>query len=77
MAIFMTKGKSNKNEKNAELEKYRALVLATIDYYLENTLMKFKTEDNDSDEHYKSLKIQTEGHFQKGRLLGLNNGFGI
>lgn len=32
----MTKNKINKEEKQAELLKYRELVLATLDYYLEN-----------------------------------------
>jgi hypothetical protein len=30
--------------------------------------LKIKTADFDSDEHYKSLKIQTDKHFEKGRL---------
>lgn len=58
----------NKGEKTEELIKYRDLVLATIDYYLDNPLIKTKTAVFDSVDYYKSLKIQTEEHFQKGRL---------
>lgn len=39
----MTANKLNKEEKQAELEKYRDLVLATIDYYLDSKEMRIKT----------------------------------
>ena len=71
----MTYNKFNNNEKQAELLKYRDLVLATIDYYLDNKLMQVKTSDFDSDEHYKRLKAQTEEHYQKGRLIKLKQWF--
>lgn len=71
----MPKDKLNKEEKAAELKKYRDLVLATLDYYLDNSLMRIKTADYDSDEHYKGLKRQTEEHFQKGRLSKLKQWF--
>lgn len=71
----MSEGKINKDEKQLELTKYRDLVLATLDYYLENQLMKIKTADFDSDEHYKGLKLQTEECFQKGRLTMLKQWF--
>jgi hypothetical protein len=58
-------------EKKIELKKYRDLVIATIDYYLDFEIIKIKTADFDSDEHYKSLKIKTEDHFRKGRLTRL------
>ncbi len=64
----MKGNKLNNDEKQSELEKYRALVLATIDYYLDNKEFQFKTEDFDSVEHYKGLKAQAEENFQKGRL---------
>lgn len=67
----MKEGKLNKDEKQAELSKYRDLVLATLDYYLD----KIKTADFDSDEHYNGLKIQTEEHYQKGRLTRLKQWF--
>jgi hypothetical protein len=67
----MTDNKLNKNEKQAELKKYRELVLATLDYYLDNKEMHFKTADFDSVEHYKGLKTQTEEYFQKGSLSRL------
>lgn len=71
----MTDSKLNKNVKQAELEKYRDLVLATIDYYLDNKGMYIKTADFDSVDHYNGLKIQTEENFQKGRLTLLKQWF--
>ncbi|MFN8326535.1 hypothetical protein [Flavobacterium sp.] len=71
----MTDNKLNKDEKQAELTKYRDLVLATLDYYLENNVMQIKTADFDSTEHYNGLKIQTEEHYQKGRLTRLKQWF--
>jgi hypothetical protein len=71
----MKKDKLNQNDRSAELKKYRDLVLATIDYYLDNYLIKIKTADYDSDEYYRSLKRQTEEHFQKGRLTKLKQWF--
>jgi hypothetical protein len=64
----MNKGKLNKDEKQAELTKYRELVLATLDYYIDKKEMHIKTVGFDSAQHYQSLKIQTEEHYQKGRL---------
>ena len=66
---------TDKDEKQSELEKYRDLVLATLDYYLENREMRIKTADFDSFEHYKGLKIQTEQQYQKGRLTRLKQWF--
>lgn len=71
----MKEGKLNKDEKQAELSKYRDLVLATLDYYLDNKGLQIKTADFDSQEHYKGLKIQTEEHYQKGRLTRLKQWF--
>lgn len=71
----MNERKLNQEEKQIELQKYRSLVLATLDYYLENKVMQIKTADFDSDEHYKGLKIQTEENFQKGRLTRLKQWF--
>jgi hypothetical protein len=51
------------------------LVLATLDYYVDNKEMQTKTADFDSTEHYKGLKIQTEEHYQKGRLTRLKQWF--
>ncbi|PSL03379.1 hypothetical protein [Cecembia rubra] len=44
----MKEGKLNKDEKQAELSKYRDLVLATLDYYLGNKGLQIKTADFDS-----------------------------
>ncbi len=71
----MTNNKLNKDEKQIELLKYRDLVLATLDYYLDNKETQIKTADFDSIEHYKGLKTQTEDHFQKGRLTRLKQWF--
>ncbi len=71
----MTSNKLNKDDKQAELQKYQDLVLATIDYLLDNKEMQIKTVDFDSIEHYKGLKKQTEEHFQKGRLTILKQWF--
>jgi len=71
----MRDNKLNKEEKQAELAKYRDLVLATLDFFLDNNIMQIKTADFDSTEHYKRLKIQTEEHYQKGRLTRLKQWF--
>lgn len=71
----MTNNTKNKEEKQAELSKYKDLVLATIDYYLDFKEMQFKNADFDSTEHYQQLKIQTEEHFQKGSLTRLKQLF--
>lgn len=71
----MVDSRINKEDKEFELKKYRDLVIATLDYYLENNIAKIKTPDFDSDEHYKGLKIQTDEHFQKGRLTRLKQWF--
>jgi len=71
----VTKDKLNKDEKAAELTKYRDLVLATIDYYLDNQPIKIKTADFDTDKHYNYLKTQTAEHYQKGRLTRLKQWF--
>jgi hypothetical protein len=71
----MKVAKLNKEEKQAELEKYRNLVLATLDYYIENKVMQIKTADYDPIEHFKLLKVQTEENYQKGRLSRLKQWF--
>jgi hypothetical protein len=71
----MTTDKLHQSDKASELKRYRDLVLATIDYYLENSSMRIRTPDFDSDEHYKFLKAQTEESFQKGRLTRLKQWF--
>lgn len=71
----MVDSRINKVDIEFELKKYRDLVIATIDYYLENNVAKIKTPDFDSDEYYKGLKIQTDEHFQKGRLTRLKQWF--
>ena len=71
----MPERKLNKDEKQAELEKYRDLILATLDYYLENKESHIKTADFESIEHFTGLKLQTEENFNKGRLTRLKQWF--
>ncbi|MGJ7032556.1 hypothetical protein [Niabella hirudinis] len=71
----MTDNQLNKDEKQAELQKYRDLVLGTLDYYIDYTELHIKTPDYDSIEHYKGLKTQTEEHYRKGRLTRLKQWF--
>ena len=71
----MTDSKQNINDKQAELQKYRDLILATLDYYLDYKVMQIKTADFDSQEHFNGLKIQIEEHFHKGRLTRLKQWF--
>jgi hypothetical protein len=71
----MANKKLNNDEKQEELQKYRDLVLATLDYYLDMNEIHIKTADFDSIEHYKGLKTQTEENFQKGRLTRLKQWF--
>lgn len=71
----MTDKKNSKDEKQAELKKYRDLILATIDYYLGDKELHITTPDFDSIEHYKSLQTQSEEHFHKGRLTILKQWF--
>ncbi|MBK6825884.1 MAG: hypothetical protein IPG86_02935 [Chitinophagaceae bacterium] len=71
----MSTNKLNNNEKKVELQKYRDLVLATLDYYLDNPELQIKSADFDSVEHFKGLKKQSEEHFQKGRLSILKQWF--
>jgi hypothetical protein len=71
----MTKKESSKVDKSQDLVNYRDLILATLDYYLENKIMEIKTSDFDSAIHFQSLKTQTIDHFEKGRLTKLKQWF--
>lgn len=71
----MNKVKLSNEEKNAELMKYRNLLIATLDYRLNNDLLKIQSPAFDDKEYFTSLKIQTEEHFKKGRLTLLKNWF--
>lgn len=73
--IILTKNNLNKDLKQGELIKYRDLVLATLDYYLDNGIMKMKTSDFDSKDYFNSLKAQTIEHYQRGRLTRLKQSF--
>lgn len=69
----MTRKKLSKSEKEAELKKYRDLVSATLDYYIEKKAYPFSTAN--SIEHFQKLKQLTEEHFQKERLTLLKQWF--
>lgn len=60
-------------DKHTELEKYRDLNLATLDYLSEN--MKITTNDFDSSQHYQKLKIEVNESFTKGCLSKLKHWF--
>ena len=62
-------------DKKVDLLKYRELVLATIDYYLESKVLVINTAEFNSAEYYNKLKRQTEEHFQAGRLTKLKQWF--
>ncbi len=71
----MTKDKIGNENKNAELAKYRVLVIATLQYLLENAFAEMKTKDFNPNAYFESLKTQTTEHFQKGRLSKLKQCF--
>lgn len=71
----MADNKLNIEEKQAELAMYRDLVLATLDYHIDNKEMQIKTADFDSKEYYIGLKKQTDEHYQKGQLRILKQCF--
>jgi hypothetical protein len=71
----MKPAKLSKEEKAAELKRYRDLVMATLDYWIHTMGIAVKTADFDSTEHLTSLKTQTEEHFEKGRLTTLKQWF--
>lgn len=71
----MTSNKLTSHEKQQELEKFRDLVLATLDYYIDNNLIQFRTADFDPTDHFKGLKTQTLELYQKGSLTRLKQWF--
>ena len=64
-----------KKEKQNELIRYRKLLLATLDYYIENESLQLKTDNYDSKKHYLKLKEEVEINFKKGRLTILKQCF--
>jgi hypothetical protein len=62
-------------DKRIELKKFRDLVLAAIDYHLDDPSAAFKTDDFNSNLYYESLKEQTLEHYNKGRLTKLKQWF--
>ncbi|WP_448103620.1 hypothetical protein [Pedobacter panaciterrae] len=71
----MKKEVLSKEAKAIELDKYKALVIATLDYCLENPSFHIITSDYDSRQHYTNLKVQVEENYVKGRLTRLKQWF--
>ncbi|QEM09251.1 hypothetical protein [Mucilaginibacter rubeus] len=67
--------KLTKEEKIIELNKFRDLVLATIDYLLADSSTTVKTESFDSNEYFDWLKGQAIEHHNHGRLTRLKQWF--
>lgn len=65
--------KLSKDEKTAELAKYRDLVLATIDYYIDYQILGIKATVFDKE--FEIMKLRSLEDFQKGRLTRLKQGF--
>lgn len=65
---------STSNEKQAELDKYIVLVLATLDYYLDPSNPQSISKIGLTD-YYKGLKIQADEQYKKGRLTKLKQWF--
>jgi hypothetical protein len=61
-------------DKISELKKYRDLVFATLDYNIENELLR-NNKDSFASGHFKQLKLEAEEHFKKGRLTILKQWF--
>ncbi len=64
-----------KANNKAELKKYHDLVIATLDYYIDNSIMLTKTDDFDSHEHFKACKIDANKDFKTGNLTNLKQWF--
>jgi hypothetical protein len=58
-----------------ELSKYKALILVTLDYYLENIEYHINTCEFDSIDHYSKLKSQALENYNKSRLTTLKKWF--
>jgi hypothetical protein len=65
----------NDDEKIRELERYYKLVVAAINYLLENKKAMVKTAEYDSEIHFRSLIAEAQIHYEKGRLAKLKSWF--
>jgi hypothetical protein len=63
------------DEKQKELIKYRDMVIATIDYFLDNDSLNFSIPGFDTQSYFEKIKVQTEDSFSKGRLGQLKQWF--
>lgn len=61
--------------KPIELKKYYDLILATLDYMIDFSSMKIKTDTFNSTEYFLSLKLQAKEHYLKGQLTLLKKLF--
>lgn len=57
-------------EKQSELQRYRDILLATLDYFIDRS-KGVNYREFDPTVHFQQLKEQTEEHYQKGRLTRL------
>lgn len=71
----MKKETLSKEAKTIELGKYKLLILATLDYYIENPSFHVTTPEFDSKKYYENLKIELEVNYTKGRLTKLKQWF--
>jgi len=66
---------SDKLDKPKELTMYRDLILATLDYHIENKIMGINGYDQIFTSHFNLLRTQALDHFEKGRLSILKQWF--
>jgi len=64
-----------KKDKQIELDYYRDLVIATLDYCIDSPDFLIQTSDFDSKKHFESCKLQTVDYYNKGRLSILKQWF--
>lgn len=58
-----------------ELTKYRDLVTALIDYYLDSRVVDYQTDSFDSASHFNKLKADVQTYFERGDLDELRHLF--
>lgn len=62
-------------DKKKELAKYRDLVIATLDYYLDTPELNFQQNGFDSKLYFDKLKETVNDDFRKGRLTKMKKWF--
>lgn len=64
-----------KSNNKTELKKYHDLVIATLNYYIDNAILLTKTDDFNSQEHFIQCKSDVKTDFKKGNLSNLKQWF--